>query len=322
MTLTEPSRPRPLVSVIVPAYNCAAFVGDAIRSVLQQGYPNLQIIAVNDGSTDPTLSVLRTFGDDVLVLDRANGGAAAARNTGLRHAKGDFIAFLDGDDIWFPGKLDVQVRYLEDHSEVGLVFTDWTIWEESPDGCRTESAPADGGSPDGAIDPSQSGWLYHQLLLECILNTSTVVIRSPIVRRIGEFDESLKNGQDYDYWLRVSRVAEIHKLAASLAVYRHHGGNSTHQPKPSNYAYIVLTRALARWGPRGPDGRAPDPAALRNRLAGLCFSFARNRYWSGDAARARASLGQCLRHRPLWLRPWLYLLLSLVPRRPRPARRS
>jgi glycosyltransferase involved in cell wall biosynthesis len=297
-------------------------VGDAIRSVLRQGYPNLEIIAVNDGSTDATLAVLRSFGGDVLVLDQPNGGAAAARNTGLRHAKGGLIAFLDGDDIWFPGKLDAQVRYLEEHAQVGLVFTDWVIWEETADGGRTESAPGGSRPPDEIIDPDQSGWLYHQLLLECILNTSTVLIRSSVVRQIGDFDESLRNGQDYDYWLRVSRLTEIHKLAAPFAVSRHHGGNSTHQPKPANYAYIVLARALARWGPRGPDGRAPHPAVLRQRLAGLCFSFARDHYWSGDTARARASFGRCLRHRPLWPRPWLYLLLSLVPRPLRPARRS
>jgi glycosyltransferase involved in cell wall biosynthesis len=310
-----PAELLPLVSVIIPAYNCAEFVGEAVRSVMQQDYPRKEIIAVNDGSTDGTLSVLQSFGNEILVVDQPNGGAAAARNTGLRHAKGDYIAFLDGDDVWFAGKLGVQVRYLEEHPHVGLVFTDWTIWPESRDPRPFHRRPHLGKSPSDEMDPSQSGWIYSRLLLDCVLNTSTVLIRSAIVRKVGDFDQSLRNGQDYDLWLRISRIAEIHKLVAPLAVYRHHGGNSTHHPKPTNYAYVVVTRALARWGPHGPDGREPDRAALRRRLAALCFDFAYKHYWKGDPALARQSLIQCLRHRPFWLRAWLYLAVSFISRR-------
>lgn len=304
----------PLVSVIVPAYNCAPFVGQAIRSVLAQDYPWKEIIAVNDGSSDSTLSALKAFGDAMVVLDRPHGGAGAARNAGLRHAKGDYIAFLDGDDVWFPGKLSLQVRYLEEHAHVGLVFTGWTVWAESANGRPGGPACPTRSVLDSSIEPSRSGWVYHRLLLDCILNTSTVLIRRELVRQAGEFDETLRSGQDYDYWLRLSRMAEIHKLAAPLAVYRHHGGNLSQRPKDENYPYLIVTRALARWGARGPDGETAAPGALRRRLATLAFDFAYDHYWRGDPSRARGWLVQCLGHRPLWLRAWLYLAVTLVPR--------
>jgi glycosyltransferase involved in cell wall biosynthesis len=307
--------PIPLVSVIIPAYNCAAFVGEAVRSVMRQDYPRKEIIAVNDGSTDETLSVLQSFGNDILVLDQPNAGAAAARNAGLRHAKGGYIAFLDGDDLWFAGKLGLQVRYLEEHPDVGLVFTDWTIWPEARDPRPLHMRPRLSKSLTDVIDPNESGWIYSRLLLDCVLNTSTVLIRSTIIREVGDFEQSLRNGQDYDFWLRISRITEIHKLVAPLAVYRHHGGNSTHHPKPTNYPYLVVTRALERWGPDGPDGRRPDSAALRRRLAALCFDFAYKHYWKGDALLARQSLIRCLRHRPFWFRAWLYLTVSFISRR-------
>lgn len=304
----------PLVSIIVPAYNCAPFVGEAIQSVLEQEYPHKEIIAVNDGSSDSTLSALKAFGDRIIVVDQPHGGAGAARNTGLRHAKGDYIAFLDGDDVWFPGKLSLQVRYLEEHAHVGLVFTGWTVCAEPGDGSSALLARPTGSVQDTVIEPSRSGWVYHRLLLDCILNTSTVVIRRWVVQQTGEFDETLRSGQDYEYWLRISRMTEIHKLAAPLAVYRHHGGNLSQRPKDANYPYLIVTRALARWGARGPDGQAPAPAALRRRLATLSFEFAYDHCWRGDPSRARPWLLRCLGHRPLWLRAWVYLAVSLVPR--------
>jgi glycosyltransferase involved in cell wall biosynthesis len=228
----------------------------------------------------------------------------------LRHAKGDYVAFLDGDDVWLPGKLELQVRYLMEHPEVGLVFTDWIVSPEAHDPRPPERRPRAGGPLRGEIDRRESGWIYPDLLLNCALNTSTVLIQSAIIGQVGEFDESLRNGQDYDYWLRISRLAEVHKLSAPLAVYRHHGGNSTHQPKAVNYPYLVVTRAVRRWGTAGPDGRRPTRARLRGRLAQLCFAFGYDHFWKGDAACARRAFLQCVWNRPFWLKAWVYLLLG------------
>ena len=106
---------QPLVSVIIPAYNCVEFVSHAINSVLKQNYENKEIIVVNDGSTDDTPDVLESFGDQITVVNKENGGAPTARNAGLRIARGKYIAFLDADDLWLDGKLTMQVRYLEEH---------------------------------------------------------------------------------------------------------------------------------------------------------------------------------------------------------------
>jgi glycosyltransferase involved in cell wall biosynthesis len=124
----------PLVSVIVPAYNCGRFVAEAVESALYQDYPAKEVIVVNDGSTDDTLIRLTRFGSAIRVISQKNAGPPAARNTGLREAQGSYIALLDADDVWLPGKLSAQVNYLENHAEVGTVYTAWQLWKPDTNG--------------------------------------------------------------------------------------------------------------------------------------------------------------------------------------------
>src|SRR5579864_8740685 len=115
----------PQVSVVIPAYNAARFLGDAIQSVLNQTYSNFEVVVVNDGSTDDTESVVRSFGDRLFYVKQANKGVSAARNEGIKRARGQYVAFLDSDDVWLPTKLAEQIPFLEQNPEVGLVYSDW-----------------------------------------------------------------------------------------------------------------------------------------------------------------------------------------------------
>jgi len=111
----------PLVSIIVPVFNSSAYVAVALRSALEQDYENKEIIVVDDGSTDSTPEILKTFREQIVVLTQVNAGPGAARNRGLKHARGTYIAFLDADDFWVPGKLRLQIEYLEQKPEIGAL---------------------------------------------------------------------------------------------------------------------------------------------------------------------------------------------------------
>ena len=116
----------PLVSVVIPAYNCERYLGRAIRSVLAQTYPRIECIVVDDGSTDGTAEVIDRFGSAVRAIRQENGGAAAARNAGIRTATGRYIAFLDADDYWLRNKLELQIHILEKNPDLVLISTGLT----------------------------------------------------------------------------------------------------------------------------------------------------------------------------------------------------
>ena len=131
---------NPLVSVVIPSYNCGGVIGDTLESVLAQDYPALEVIVVDDGSTDDTCDVVARYGDRVTLLQQRNAGAAVARNAGIRCARGDYVALLDADDLWLPGKLSIQVDHLEGNPQVGTCCTRWHL--QRPDEPKLCTPPA------------------------------------------------------------------------------------------------------------------------------------------------------------------------------------
>ena len=293
-----------LVSIIIPAYNCDAYVAEAIESVLAQDYPEKQIIVVNDGSSDNTLEVLRSFGDSIHVIDQVNAGPPKARNSGLKAVGGEFVAFLDADDVWLPGKLSAQVAHLQAHPDVGTVFTNWHVWSVDPDGefrIPTATCPPKAGVQ---LIEQRSGWMYTRLLLECHLLTTTVMMRSMLIRQIGAFDINLYNGDDYDYWLRASRVAKIDKLDCTGAFYRVVPGSVSRKARPVNDEKIVIEQALRRWGRRGPDHQELDESTMRRHLEDLTTQFAYSHLVLGDPRIALNNYMEVLKRSPLRVGLW------------------
>ncbi|AHK79781.1 glycosyltransferase [Ectothiorhodospira haloalkaliphila] len=309
---------RPLVSVVIPTHNAERFIGEAIDSALDQDYPHKEIIVVDDGSTDQTLDIARSYQDRITLIAQANQGAAVARNAGLDAAQGEFIAFLDSDDLWLPGKLTAQVHHLLRHPEIDLVFSRWRVWKPDPD--EEFSMPSDEflassddptkDSPD--IVPEKSGWLYNQLLFTSALHTITVMARRRLIERVGPFDVELKRGQDYDYWIRASRHTQIHQLDRVFALYRLHGNGCAKKWPHENYERIVVEKALARWGLVGPNGERTEPKAIKKRLAETSFSFGYRHYWEGDPMLALRAFWHAARNQPEALANWRYLAMSLV----------
>jgi glycosyltransferase involved in cell wall biosynthesis len=300
----------PLVSIIIPVYNSSAYVSDALGSVLAQDYENKEIIVVDDGSTDSTPDILKTFQERILVITQVNAGPAAARNRALKHAKGAYIAFLDADDFWVPGKLRLQIDYLEERREIGAVYSKWLLWHADAEG-RFSPPRLPTLNRRTAIVPEDSGWIYTNLLLECRLLTSTVVLRRAIMQQVGLFNEELLRGQDYDYWIRLSRVTQIHKLDRELALYRIHGDNIAVKYPNHNYELMIVEKNVSRWGLTGPEGKTVPRDQLERHLGQLCFSFG---YWHckrGTYRIARDAFWKSLRYQPNNWKSWMYFVLCV-----------
>jgi glycosyltransferase involved in cell wall biosynthesis len=308
---------RPLVSVVIPAYNCADFIGDALDSVLDQGYPALEIIVVDDGSTDATCDVVARRGSDVTLVRQANAGAAVARNTAMARSRGEYLAFLDADDLWLPGKLRIQVDHLESRADVGLCCTRWNLLHPDADGrYRVERAAA---PESAAVDARFAGWVYCELLLDCEVWTSTVLMRRKLAGSVGGFDVKLRRGQDYDYWLRASRATRIDRLDAPLALYRMQVEHDRKFPD-TNWELKVIRHALEQWGAAGPDGRGLSDAQVRARLWELNYRFGYMQYRGGRYALAKSAFAAALRERPMHVKTLLYALASNLGQLGAPAR--
>jgi glycosyltransferase involved in cell wall biosynthesis len=297
------SAPR-TVSVVIPAYNSGRFIADAIESVLAQKRSDLELLVVDDGSTDDTPQVVGRYGTAVTLIRQTNAGAAVARNTAMRAARGRYVAFLDADDVWLAGKIDAQIAHLEAHPECSLCCTRWDLLHPDASGSyRIDPTPP---ARDLA---AYSTLTYADLLLDCHVWTSTVVVRRDLVRQTGGFDPVLRRGQDYDYWLRASRYTPIHRLDASLALYRMGSGHGK-KFADQNWELAVIRKALAQWGVSGPDGGALSPRQVRRRLWQLHFNFGHGQLNVGRTGPAREAFLGALRQRPWHARTLAYFLAS------------
>jgi glycosyltransferase involved in cell wall biosynthesis len=300
---------RPLVSVIIPAHNARKYVLEAIGSVLLQNYAPIEILLIDDGSTDGMAELVQREMPQVRIIQQANVGVAAARNTGLRHVTGELICFLDADDGWFPGKLAAQVSYLARHPQVGLVYHPWLVRKPNANGVFADLTPPQQTAND-VMDPAHSGWIYLDLLLDCIVHTSSVMLRRAVAQKVGFFNQALSSGEDYHYWLRVSRQCEMHKQRGVYSFYRDAANSLTNTPKTINFCYLIVQKAVKEWGVSGPDGRSLTPQQINNRLAGLAFGFGYLQLHSGSPRLATQAFLDALKHDALLWRAYPYLIAS------------
>ena len=224
------------VSVVIPTYNRADFVREAIASVLRQDYPAIELIVVDDGSCDGTAAVVSGFGPDVQYLWQENRGVSAARNRGVAASTGDLITFLDSDDLWLPRKVSAQVAYFEaqTEAEAQACHTD-EIWMRR--GVRVN---------ERRIHRKQGGWQFLASLPRCLISPSAVMMRRTLWDRLGGFDESLPACEDYDLWLRLTATVPVGFLPERLVIKR--GGHadqlSRRIPVLDRYRIQALEKAL------------------------------------------------------------------------------
>jgi glycosyltransferase involved in cell wall biosynthesis len=238
---------RYLCSVVIPSYNRAHVVGEAIESVLTQGIDSVQVIVVDDGSTDGTREAVARFGSRVQYVRQENQGAGAARNTGLDLAEGTFIAFLDSDDVWLPGKLATELDLLARFPQAGAVISDSAFFR----GGKLEAASRfkhHGVELPPDVDPLFVSGLDPSWIAQSLFSTCCLTFRRSVLPRLGRppFDPSLRTHEDWEMELRLYHCCEVLVHRGVLAHVRRFDDGTRTARGSRRHFYEVQYRILAR----------------------------------------------------------------------------
>ncbi len=253
------SATAPLVSVIMPVYNCADYIRQALQSVLEQTYTNIELVIVDDGSTDGSASIARGLAPHAKIIVQPNGGVSTARNRGILASKGELVAFLDADDWWAPTIVEKMVATAAEHPECGCVYTDFThVIDGDVVGSRLSELPE---CPESQV--------YERLAAGNFIHMSAAMVRREALSYSGLFDPAIRSAEDYDLWLRLARWEEFRCVPEVLSFYRLHGNNSVVSSKHARNALAGYKQLLQH--------HAADEAVLKQltqRTGKRAFEFA------------------------------------------------
>ena len=248
----------PEVSVIIPTYNRAWILREAIDSVRAQDFKDFELIVVDDGSTDDTGKILDDYNGDLVVIRQSNKGVSAARNRGIDAAAGRLLAFLDSDDLWLPRKLSTQVAFFQSHPAAVINQTE-EIWIRN--GVRVNPKIRH-------LKPT--GMIFERSLELCLVSPSAVMMRRSLFDEVGLFDEDLPACEDYDLWLRISWRYPVHLIETPLIIKR--GGHEDQLSKAPGLDKFRI-RALKKMIESGKLDANARQAAMRI-LQDKCVIFA------------------------------------------------
>jgi glycosyltransferase involved in cell wall biosynthesis len=262
------------VSVIIPTYNRADLIGQAIDSVLAQAHQQVEVIVADDGSTDDTAAVVGAYGDRVRYLPLPHRGLpAATRNAGIRAATGDLLAFLDSDDLFLPNKLAVQAAALVQNLAAGVAYANGVYFRTTPD------APV-GRVQDGL--PTPSGWVFGDLLAGNFLAPPVVLVRRTVLDEVGLFDESpdFFAVEDFDLWLRLAaHTPFVYTPGDVAAIRRHAGGISRHTARLRSGVLNVLAACDRRFPALMQQHAAARHEAYALSYGAVTAAELRERHW-------------------------------------------
>lgn len=231
---------QPLISVVVPAYNCEKYLERALGSALDQSWTNIEIIVIDDGSTDGTAEQAAKFGDKINYVSQSNAGASSARNKGIQLAKGEYIAFLDADDSWVPTKLELQMEVFRRHPEVVMVCTrSLHLNEELESEHNALESPA--FDPD-AVQLED----FKNLFENPYLATSTVMVSTEVAREVGGFDTGLVTAEDLDFYFNCCWHRGFSRLNQQLVYKAEVEGSLGGGPRTYSDNMFVINRFIER----------------------------------------------------------------------------
>lgn len=281
---------RPLVSVLMPTYNQAAFLPESIESVIAQTYPNWELVVVDDGSTDATPDVLAGFAardPRVKPSRQPNGGVARTLNAALDRAVGDYICWLSSDDLWVPEKLERQLAVFARDPDLALAYSEYEVIDEH--GQFLRNIPGLQFHGDEAL---------FQLIRQNYINGCTVMIPRRVFDEVGPFDPDLKYAQDYDMWLRIAVGRRIRLTPGSLVKMRVHAGQMSQDNQNEDDALLSLRKNLPAWTPEAlTGGEALSPARRATALVRLAATM-RTRLGLELVDEARRLFGEALEAAP------------------------
>ena len=297
---------QPLVSVIIPAYKVAPFLAETLESVFAQTFSDFEVILVNDGSpdTDEMEKVIEPYRDRIVYLRQENRGAGAARNTGLRSARGRYVGFLDGDDIWLPSFLSEMVSFIEGYD---LVYANALLF----------GASQVAGLTYMDTNPSSGEVTAESLLAErCNIITSGVLARREPIIELGMFDETLRNSQDFDMWMRIAKRpgARLAFLPKVLLKQRHRPGSLASDSIKSVEGELKVMAKVALRDDLTEAERAAMERTVAFRTASLEVDRGKLKLREGDFAAARRSFQQAYEQQRSAKHRLVLLWLRLSPR--------
>lgn len=321
---------KTLVSVIIPVFNCEPYIAAAIDSVLAQDFSDLEIIVIDDGSTDGTPMVLEQYSGRIRLVRQKNAGVSSARNAGLDIAKGEYIAFLDADDVWYKEKLGIQVKTLEAFPEIAGVFSNFQTIDknggilerngiqklysifrehgETIEALFASRVPIDSGAPASGRMDFFYGNIFKSLFKGNFINTSSIVLRKAALKGVG-FNTSQRTQEDYDLWMRLSKDHPLGYIDIPLLYTRKRPGQLTGMAQIEEIALgsLEIVEKFSRdTGLLGKD-------AVKRRLSRKYGDLGAIYLGNNKAALARAALLKSLSYEPFNLRHILFLFLSGVP---------
>lgn len=324
-----------LVSVIMPTYNRAALIGDAIQSVLDQTYDRLDLLLIDDGSTDNTENIISQFNDPRLKYVRQeNKGAAAARNHGLALRTGAYVAFIDSDDIWFPEKLELEIEVMKTLPEVGVVCSDFSSIDEAGNSERSHlrsyfSVLNDYGlryedvfnnilaKELARLDKAEKvywGDIYETMLFGNIILTSTSLFRKEVFDKVGYFDTKYVTLEDYDFFLKVAKIFPVALIDKPLIRYRYNSiqlsGELFFGRLCENLIEIFKKNIESI---RGSNLYKANKVKIRRRLGAYFAQYGYYYFAQENTTAAAKHCFQSIKLNPTLYRSYLYCLFCLLP---------
>jgi glycosyltransferase involved in cell wall biosynthesis len=290
-----------MVTVVIPAFNAEQYIGEALESVRNQTLGDVEVFLVDDGSTDGTLLEAERFAGslDLTIVRQGNAGPSAARNIGIRRARGRYCAFLDADDVMLPELLAAQTLFLESDPDLGFVLTDVMTFDER--GIRHRRR--------WNFSESYVGTVLDRLLLENFVTTSSVMARTERLLEAGLFPEDRRVAEDYELWLRMAARWKVGIIARPLVRYRYCSGSLSSDKTFGARSTLVVIEAFWR---EHPDYLRSHPHVRRRSLARHLLNAGSAAFGQGKRSTALGYLLRSLRHDPWTASVWKSLAKTIL----------